>query len=252
MTLKQAIEVPGSREKEDRIKEHHDFLVEQFRQAEPGRGQVNQRQEHLGARRRWHGLKNGQRRQIMLDFIAEHPDMTYADWAALIDRLYRGTSYEERCAPQTLLVKFPKYRRQLPLCQLDEWLGLLEGWAEVDSTCQTIFSDRELLADWDAWRVFLKSLAADANINKRRASLVLLTAPISSSADTRILNLALQLIDRLKHEKDKLIAKAISWLLRKGIKQHRQAIAAYLDSSASTLPAIARRETRRKLLTGKK
>lgn len=250
MTPKQAIDELGSRE-EERIKGHHSFLVEQFRQAEPGRGQVKQRREHLGTRRKWHGLKNVQRRQIMLDFIAEHRDMTYADWAALIDRLYRGASYEERCAPQTLLVKFPKHRRQLPLCQLGEWLGLLEGWAEVDSTCQTIFSDRELLADWDVWRVFLLSLAADANINKRRAALALLTAPISSSADTRILNLALQLIDRLKHEKDKLITKAISWLLRKGIKQHRQAIAAYLDS-ASDLPAIARRETRRKLLTGRK
>ena len=251
MISKQAVGEIGSREKEDRIQGHHDFLAEQFQQAAPGCGQVKQRPEHLGTRRKWHGLKNVQRRQIMLDFIAEHQDMTYADWAALIDRLYRGTSYEERCAPQTLLVKFPKYRRQLPLCQLDEWLGLLEGWAEVDSTCQTIFSDRELLADWSAWRDFLESLAADANINKRRASLVLLTAPISSSADARILNLAMQLIDHLKYEKDKLITKAISWLLRKGIKQHRQAIETYLDST-SALPAIARRETRRKLLTGKK
>ena len=254
MPPKQPIDgrVSEVRNKEDRMKGHHDFLVEQFRQAEPGRGQRKQRQEHLGTRRRWYGLKNAQRRQIMLDFIARRQDMAYQDWAALIDRLYRGTSYEERCAPQTLLVKFPQYRRQLPLCQLDEWLGLLDGWAEVDSTCQTIFSAGELLADWDGWRDFLESLARDENINKRRASLVLLTAPISSSADIRILNLALRLIDGLKHEKDKRITKAISWLLRKGIRRHRQAIEAYLDSNEPALPAIARRETRRKLLTGKK
>ena len=236
----------------DRIKEHHNFLVEQFRQAEPGRGQRRLRPEHLGIRRKWYGLKNAQRRRIMLDFIARRQDMTYQDWDALIDRLYRGTSYEERCAPQTLLVKFPQHRRRLPLSRLDEWLGLLEGWAEVDSTCQTVFSAGELLADWDGWQDFLLSLADDENINKRRASLVLLTAPISHSNDPRILKLALQLTDSLKGEKDKRITKAISWLLRKGIKQHRQAIEAYLDASGPSLPAVARRETRRKLLTGKK
>ena len=235
-----------------RIKEQHGFLAAQFRGAVPGRGERKLRPEHFGTQRRWYGLTNGQRRQIMLDFIAEHRDMAYEDWAALIDRLYRGAAYEERCAPQTLLVKFPQYRRRLPLEKLDEWLGLLEGWAEIDSTCQTIFSAQDLLADWAAWRAFLRSLAADENISKRRASLVLLTGPISSSADPRILHLGLELADRLKYEKDKLITKAISWLLRKGIRQHRQAISAYLDANESSLPAIAGRETRRKLLTGRK
>jgi len=234
------------------MKQRHNFLIKQFRGTEPGRGQRKQRPEHLGTRRKRYGLTNARRRQILLDFITRHKDMTYNAWVALIDALYHGESYEERCAPQTLLVKFPQYRRQLPLSQLDEWLGNLEGWAEVDSTCQTVFSDKDMLTDWDAWQDFLKTLAGDENTNKRRASLVLLTAPISSSPDTRILDLSLHLIDRLKHEKDKRITKAISWLLRKGIRQHRQAIEAYLDSNAGTLPAIAQRETRKKLLTGKK
>ena len=81
---------------------------------------------------------------------------------------------------------------------------------------------------------------------------MLLTAPISQSDDTRILELSLQLIGRLSGDRDKRITKAISWLLRKGIKQHRDAIAAYLKANADVLPAIAVRETRRKLLTGKK
>ena len=95
-------------------------------------------------------------------------------------------------------------------------------------------------------------LARDENTDKRRAALVLLTAPISQSPDARILELSLELIDRLKGEKDGRITKAVSWLLRKGIKQHRAAIAAYLEANAAALPAIAARETRRKLATGKK
>ena len=231
---------------------HHQRILRQIESTEPGRGQTNQRPEHLGTSRTWHGLANAQRRRILLDFVADHPDISYDAWLTLIDSLYQGVSYEERCAPQTLLLKFTPYRRRLPLSQLDAWLGQLDGWAEVDSTCQTVFSAADMLLDWDGWRAFLERLAADDNINKRRASLVLLTAPVSQSDDEGILELSLQLIDELKCERDKLITKAVSWLLRKGIKQHRDAIAAYVDANADSLPAIATRETRKKLLTGKK
>ncbi len=231
---------------------HHQAILREIQAAIPGRGPVKQRPEHLGTTRLWYGLSNAQSRAILLDFIAAHKDLSYEAWLALIDALYHGDSYEERCAPRTLFRKFPRYRRGLPLAQLDEWLGCLNGWAEVDSTCQTVFSDKDLLADWDGWTTLLQSLACDDNVNKRRAALVLLTAPISQSSDTRLLDLSLQLIEQLKGEKDGRITKAISWLLRKGIKQHRESIAAYIEAKAPTLPAIAVRETRRKLATGKK
>lgn len=231
---------------------HHQAILRQIQAADPGRGNVKQRPEHLGTARLWYGLKNEQSRGIALEFIAAHKDLSYEDWLALIDALYHGDSYEERCAPRTLFRQFTRYRRQLPLAQLDAWLGCLNGWAEVDSTCQTVFTDKDLLADWAGWSALLAALARDENTNKRRAALVLLTAPISQSADKRILDLSLHLIDRLKSEKDGRITKAVSWLLRKGIKQHREAIAAYIEKNVACLPAIALRETRRKLATGKK
>jgi 3-methyladenine DNA glycosylase AlkD len=227
-------------------------IVKQFESVEPGRGNTSQRPEHLGTPRTWYGLKNAQRRQVLLDWIKDHQDMSYDEWAELIDALYQGVSYEERCAPQTLLVKFPSYRQRVPLHDLSRWLGQLEGWAEVDSTCQSVFTEKEMLADWNIWRDFLERLTKDNNINKRRASLVLLTYPITNSPDERLIQQALKNVDILKHEKDKLITKAISWVLRKGIKQHGIQIASYLNENVDSLPAIAVRETRRKLLTGKK
>ena len=230
----------------------HRAILQRIQAVEPARGKTTQRPEHLGTNRRWHGLSNAQRRRILLDFIAENRDLPYAEWRDLCDSLYRGESYEERCAPQTLLARFPRYRRALPLPQLDDWLGCLDGWAEVDSTCQTVFSAGDLLADWDGWSAFLRALADDENVNKRRAALVLLTAPVTQSDDTRLLDLSLELIGKLRADKDKRITKAVSWLLRKGIKQHRAAIAEYVEANAGSLPAIAVRETRRKLATGKK
>ena len=231
---------------------HHQTILRQFQQTEPGRGQTTQRPEHLGTARKWYGLKNDQRRRIMLDFCAAHKDLSYDDWLALIDALYHGDSYEERCAPRPYSSSTRATAVNCRWRSLDAWLGCLDGWAEVDSACQTVFSDQDLLADWAGWSALLAALADDADVNKRRAALVLLTAPITQSNDPRILELSLQLIEHLKGERDKRITKAISWLLRKGIKQHREAIAAYLDANAASLPAIALRETRRKLSTGKK
>lgn len=234
------------------MNEHHRAILQRIERTEPARGNTSQRPEHLGTARRWYGLGNAQRRKIILDFVAQNRDLPYADWRDLIDSLYRGDSYEERCAPQTLLLSYPRYRRALPSTQLDKWLGCLEGWAEVDSACQTVFNADDLLATWDDWSALLRSLAKDANINKQRAALVLLTAPISQADDARLLELALELIQQLQSDKDKRISKAVSWLLRKGIKLHRTAIAEFVERNADNLPAIAVRETRRKLATGKK
>lgn len=231
---------------------HQAYLLEQFKRASKHDGAVGQRPEHEGTSRTYFGLRNGVRRGVIQGWINNHKDISYDDWVALIDALYHGQTYEEHCTPPTLLAKFPEYRRQLSLTQLDLWLGQLEGWAEVDSTCQSIFKAKDMLSNWDEWQLFLQRLTQDKNINKRRASIVLLTSPISDSPDERFLKQALDHVETLKHEKDKLITKAISWVLRKGIKQHRQAIVNYLDKNVDSLPAIAVRETRRKLETGKK
>jgi 3-methyladenine DNA glycosylase AlkD len=67
-----------------------------------------------------------------------------------------------------------------------------------------------------------------------------------------LVEVALQNIDRLKGEKEVLITKAISWVLRSMIKQYRKRVSAYIAENKTTLPAIAVRETMMKLKTGRK
>ena len=59
-------------------------------------------------------------------------------------------------------------------------------------------------------------------------------------------------LSQLKGDKDILITKAISWLLRDLIKHHREQVVYYLDKNSDNLPKIAIRETKNKLITGKK
>jgi 3-methyladenine DNA glycosylase AlkD len=132
------------------------------------------------------------------------------------------------------------------------WLNRLEGWAEVDSLCQSNFSAEEALTQWDEWQRLLTELASNDNVHKKRASLVLLTKPVRDSEDPRLAEMAFKNIDKLKQNGHILVTKAISWLLRDLIKHHRQKVETYLKDNENTLPRIAIRETRTKLLTGKK
>ena len=81
---------------------------------------------------------------------------------------------------------------------------------------------------------------------------MLLTGPISHSSDSRLSEIAFKNIGRLKSEKDILVTKAISWLLRSLIRHHKKEVGVYIKQNAGGLPKIAIRETRRKLLTGRK
>jgi 3-methyladenine DNA glycosylase AlkD len=199
-----------------------------------------------------YGIRVPQMRTLMREWVKQHKDLSYDDWVTLLDTLYHGTSMDEHSVCGLLLTHYKQHRLRLPLAQFDTWLGCLTGWVEVDSNCQSTFTAAEVLQRWHEWQPFLQALAQDTNINKRRASLVILIRPLRESADEQLLQLALENVERLKAEKDKLITKAISWVLREATKQHRSAIEKYLNTNTATLPAIAVRETRTKLSTGTK
>jgi 3-methyladenine DNA glycosylase AlkD len=207
---------------------------------------------YTGSPHKHHGISVPAIRAFIREWTASHKQLPYDEFIATLTDLYNGESIEEKIFAATLLTKYTKLRQQLTLSQLDSWLDQLVGWAEVDSTCQSTFTAKELTAKWSEWQPFLRKLSRDQNINKRRASIVLLNKSLRESDDPRFINLALELVDVLKSEKDKLITKAISWVLREGIKYHRATIEQYIEANRTILPKIALREVTTKLTTGKK
>lgn len=134
----------------------------------------------------------------------------------------------------------------------DGWLSHVEGWAQIDALCYGHFEINQVLDNWSAWKKLLLALNKNKNINKRRASLVLLCKPLTRTDDERLQKLAFQLVDHLKSEKHVLITKAISWILRSMVKLHKKPLENYLNENKNLLPAIAVRETLTKLKTGTK
>jgi 3-methyladenine DNA glycosylase AlkD len=143
-------------------------------------------------------------------------------------------------------------RRQVAPGLVVFWLDDLRGWAEVDSLCQSVFGPDQLLSDWAAWRAAIVSLSKSDNANKRRASLVLLTGPVRQSSDERLVHLALRVVDQARSDRDPLVTKAVSWLLRALTEKHPEMVADYLDRHAVDLAPLVVRETRTKLRTGTK
>lgn len=82
--------------------------------------------------------------------------------------------------------------------------------------------------------------------------MVFLCSPIRTHADKSMADVALANISQLKQEKEILITKAISWLLRSMVKHHKKLVTDYIVRNKSSLPAIAVRETLIKVKTGKK
>ncbi|MFA5827774.1 MAG: DNA alkylation repair protein [Candidatus Shapirobacteria bacterium] len=209
-------------------------------------------QKYLGSDKTTLCVKTGDIKKIAKD-ISKKYDFDKNSLVNLLDLIYsKATTFEEMAVAASLLGALPKIKSRLDPESLDNWLLFTVGWAETDVLCQSNFTADDLLNNWHRWQKFLRYLAKSDNIHKRRASMVLLCKSLRQSDDPRLMNFAFEQIEKLKHEKEILITKAVSWLLRSLVKFHPRELSEYLNNHQTTLPKIAYREANSKLLTGKK
>jgi 3-methyladenine DNA glycosylase AlkD len=230
----------------------HRALLDQLRAAaRPADGRFDPH-GYLGTASAFLNVNVPARRKIAKDWLRAHKAWPAPDILGLVDELVRGDSHEEKTLGLLILEGLGRGRRPFGPAEADRWLDHLVGWAEVDSLCQSTFGPEDLLGAWPAWSGFIRRLARDPNINKRRAALVLLVKPSGKNPDPRLSDLAFETIGTLKAEREIIITKAVSWLLRALSEQHPAEVGRYLDAEGPSLPAIAVRETRAKLATGRK
>jgi 3-methyladenine DNA glycosylase AlkD len=191
-------------------------------------------------------------RTIAKEWMKKHRDIPVQDFASLLTSLIEGESSTEKFMAGIMMDYATQEQRQFHPKLFDHWLNHLIGWAEVDAVCTGVYTIHQLPADWKRWSVLLGRFSKSKNIHKRRASLVMLCSPLRHSDDEQLALAALQNVERLKHEKEVLITKAISWVLRSMIGRHKKLVAQYVKENKESLPPIAIRETLTKLKTGKK
>jgi len=213
---------------------------------------INFGQKYLGTNKPYHGFSTKQITDLAKKIFIENK-LNSKEIIQLLNSLYQnGKSYTEIVLGPMILSHYPETLKNFDPQNLDTWLNYTCGWAENDVLCQSIFTAENVLNRWSDWSKILKKFNQDENINKRRASLVLLTKPLRQSNDLRLSKLAFKNIENLKGEKEILITKAVSWLLRSLVSFHKDEVLNYLEKNKDTLPKIAYREALSKALTGKK
>lgn len=208
--------------------------------------------DYIGTNHPLYNLTNPVLRLIAKEWKRDHKQMSASAFQKMITSLIRGKSATEKLLAGMLLDVATSEQRNFKPALFDDWLDHVEGWAEVDTLCTGQYTNTEIPRQWSAWQKLLTKWTKSKNIHKRRASLVFLCSPARQQKNERLVALALANIDQLKHEKGIRITKAISWLLRSLVKQHKKLVSDYITINRASLPAIAIRETMKKIATGKK
>jgi len=206
---------------------------------------------YLGTTKTVLGIRSAEIKKLSRQFLSEISSQD--EFFKIIGDLYQhGQTYEELALAATIFNFGKIYRKNFDPQILTTWLGYTQGWAEVDSLCQSAFTGEEQLSNWSHWKKYLVDSSHSQNIQIRRASLVLLNKPLRTSDSENLSDLAFIQINTLRSEKEILITKAISWLLRSLVKYHSPKLHQYLSQNQQYLPKIAYREAMKKLTTGKK
>lgn len=234
------------------MNKYHKNLLDQIKKNSPEKAEIWVGQTYLGSPHKFYALKTDIKRKIAKDFYKKNHTLSSKDFFNVVDLLYKDDSFEERTLASEIIFAAKDYQSFITLSMIDSWLENLVGWAEIDTLCQSKILIPFIEKDFEKTTGFIHKLSKSSNISKRRASLVLLVKPATYFEDKKIFDLGIEIIDKLKHEKQVLITKAISWLLRALSVHHKSETKAYIQRNMDTLPKIAIRETLKKIETGKK
>ncbi len=231
---------------------HHTEILELIRQHSGKPTQHTFLNNYLGNDHPRYPISAPVLRKIAKDWMREHRTLSASSFSSLLTSLAKGESSTEKFMVGILMDYSTTDQRKFNPALFEKWLDHLVGWAEVDAVCTSNYTATEIHNQWKVWKPQLNKFSRSKNINKRRASLVLLCSPLRKIQDNRLADQALATVEKLKHENEILITKAISWVLRSMVKHYRKELEVYLQQNGNTLPKIAFRETMVKLKTGKK
>ncbi|MFW6283393.1 MAG: DNA alkylation repair protein [Minisyncoccales bacterium] len=194
-----------------------------------------------------YGLSKPEKRKVVKEWKEKNKSISIEELINLIDSLFSGNSDDEKVIAAIMVEEHKKVKRAISPQKIEEWFNNLKGWKQVDSLCQSAFSAEDLLSNWKEWKETIINLSLSKNKNKKGASAVLLIRAVREKKDSRIANLAFKILNNLKQNKDKLVAKANSWLLREMIKNYKKEVEKFIKENKKVLPSLVTREVSNKL-----
>jgi len=139
--------------------EHAALLGQLSGASRPYRGGV-QNDSYSGSGRPFLNVGAPERRSMIRAWLAAHRGASDDELIALTDSLFDGKTHEEKTLGALLLGYSRRARGAARPAMMDGWLGQLNGWAEIDSLCASVFSAQEMAGDWPAWRASARAARA--------------------------------------------------------------------------------------------
>ncbi len=198
-----------------------------------------------------YGVRTPKQREIARDWRRARGDVAFDDLLPVVEILWRGDSQEERAMAMEILNQYRRYIPKLSWDHFERWRYQIESWALADGLGSTLLGPW-LAASPDDRLDRLWYLIEAEHMWSRRVALVATTPINRGRADFTLPDMTLELIDRVKEERDPMITKAVSWALRVLTKKHADRVADYVEKNRDVLAKHVVREVNNKLRTGLK
>lgn len=208
--------------------------------------------KYLGTKRKFLNIKPASRDKILRKYKKQLDELPSKDLVAILTDLIKSDTFDFLNFAGKFISSSKKARENIGFFELELFLKDTTGWAECDSICQSLFEGNEAIKRFDEFEKIIFSFCSSSNIQLKRASLVLQVKPIREIKDEHLKKLSFSTIDLLKKEEHILLTKAVSWLLRSLTKHYKSDVAVYIEKNRYNIPLIAYRETKRKIISGKK
>jgi 3-methyladenine DNA glycosylase AlkD len=200
------------------------------------------------------GLKNiGGRvpvlRKIAKDWLKKNKDIGDDDWLDLVQALWQQPIFEMRSLTLELLMANKNYLKNFDWKRGELWLKDINNWSHCDFLSTQIFGF--LVLKKKSHLPKLKSYLKKKGKWFRRSAIVSLIQLIRQKEIKG--GVVLKMIDQIADDKDPMIQKAISWVLREMVRAGaRKEVEKYVNQNRNRLTGYVVREVTNKLQTGLK
>lgn len=188
-------------------------------------------------------------RKIAKDWVKRNKEISDSEFLSLLQALWKQPIFELRSLAQELLMANKKYWKKFDWKVGEGWLNDVDNWVHCDVLSWQIFG---FLVLWDKSHLkSLKSYLKKPGKWHRRAAIVSLLQLIRQKEINP--EEVLGMTDEIKNDKDPMIQKAISWVLREMVRvDNATAVEKYLNQNRDKLAGYVVREVTNKLRTGLK
>jgi 3-methyladenine DNA glycosylase AlkD len=202
-----------------------------------------QEKRYLKSPHEFIGVSKPKMTRMAREFFKQNKNADIDEVVALCDALWRRPTHEEKSVGLAIAEEYAGRLEPRHLDVVERWIRECVGWAHLDDTAVSIVG-RMLLQHPELYDRVV-SWSDSEILWRRRASLIAHILPLR--ADVARLDLFLPTCEKLLHEKEFFIRKAIGWSLREMAKRRPGEVYAFCMKVRGRASGLTLREACKRL-----